>query len=196
MGFAFGITLIAKGRRKMCKKKQLHNFANHSQTEVNITTSIACRKTSHFHRLCLGVLASSVWLDAAAADGCVITEPKKGEPVGQEVQVTGTAKIVPGEHAWLVARRVDFAPRWWPQGPELAVDAKTGEWSGNVVLGGPQDDGWKFDIAVVIVNNKGNAMLDAYRDKAMDTGDWRPIKIQETAAGNYTCQLTVLKKKR
>lgn len=157
-----------------------------------MTTNTAHRKASRFLRLCIGVLASGVWLNASGAQGCTISEPRSGEEVGREIKVTSTAKVAPGEHAWLVARRVDFAPNWWPQGRELEVDAK-GKWSGNAALGGPQDVNWKFDIAVLIVTNEGNERLNAYRAKAMETGDWRPIRIQEMAKGQNACQVTVLK---
>lgn len=151
------------------------------------------RQQIGFIHFLLAILASNIALSAFAAQGCTISEPRNGGQVAREASVSGTANLAPSEYAWLVARRFDFAPNWWPQGRYLDVDARTGEWRGTAVFGGPQDVGWEFDVAVMIVTSEGNQRLLNYREKAIETGDWRPIRIQDLVKGKSPCAVKVRK---
>lgn len=109
-----------------------------------------------------------------------ITSPAKNSSVGREVIVKGTASIPGGHYVWVLVRRKDFKPLWWPQ-REAEVDLTTAEWSAVAFLGGPQDIGWEFDIGAIVVSRKAHAKLRDYWIKAMQSGDWRPIEIPSTA---------------
>jgi hypothetical protein len=104
-----------------------------------------------------------------------IAQPATGSTVDHHVvTVRGAAPGKSNEHVWLLARRKDFAPLWWPQ-REVAVDPQSGRFEGPVTLGGPQDVGWDFDIAAVLADAQAHTQLLDYWKKAMTTGDWRPI---------------------
>src|SRR5437867_1312606 len=77
-----------------------------------------------------------------------ITFPSQGSSVGKEVVVRGTATLPQGQHLWLFARRIDFAPLWWPQ-REVSIDYGKHTWQGTAVFGIPQDVGWDFEIAAI-----------------------------------------------
>lgn len=146
-----------------------------------------------FFRLALAIgLAGLVWLDATAQTVCTIMQPTAGQLVGREIQASGTARVMEGQHAWLVARRSDFYPHWWLQ-RKLQVSERTPDWKSVAVLGGPQDIGWDFDIAVVIVAADGNRRLQEHWEKAVETSDFKPIAIRETVAA--PCTVTVRKNK-
>lgn len=115
-----------------------------------------------------------------------IAAPNDGTNVGRETIVKGTALIPSGHHLWVLARRNDFEPLWWPQ-REAKIEipkpgARTGEWKATAVFGGPQDIGWEFDIGVITVNEEGHAILMEYWKKAMKSGDWKPIEIPNVSS--------------
>lgn len=105
-----------------------------------------------------------------------MAQPTKDSKVGKEVLVRGTASMPNGHYLWVVARRIDFAPLWWPQRP-VPLDSTPQTWQATAVFGGPQDVGWEFDVGVVTVDEEGHRKLMDYWKKAMSTGDWRPIDI-------------------
>ena len=77
-------------------------------------------------------------------------------------------------HVWLLLRREDFEPMWWPQ---KAMLLGAGNFDGNGTAGIAADSGYIFDIGVVAVNSDQHRALEAYRKDAMRTGDWKPIDI-------------------
>lgn len=117
-----------------------------------------------------------------------IIDPRSDSKVGRETTVKGTALLPSGHYLWVLARRSDFKPLWWPQ-REAEVDPKTHKWSATAVFGGPQDIGWDFDIGVITVNAEGHALLRDYWIKAMRTGDWRPIEIPPTSSAPQTLKV-------
>ena len=117
-----------------------------------------------------------------------ITSPKDSSNAGREVVVRGTASIPSGHHLWVLARRKDFKPLWWPQ-REAEIDPKTHEWEATAGLGGEQDIGWYFDIGVITVNANEHQKLMAYWEKAMETGDWKPKKIPPTTSPPRTVKV-------
>lgn len=148
-------------------------------------------KETMFLRLGLALaFGGALSLEAMAQTACAIHQPTAGQQVGREVQATGTARVTAGQHAWLVARRSDFAPHWWLQ-RRLQVSERTPEWRSVAALGVPHDIGWDFDIAVVIVAGDANRRLQEHWDRAIETGDFRPIRIPEAVAA--PCIVTVRK---
>jgi hypothetical protein len=59
---------------------------------------------------------------------------------------------------------------------------KSKSWKVSVNFGNPDDIGWNFDLAVIVVGNSQHALLKNYRINAMKTGDWRPIEMPKLLA--------------
>ena len=128
--------------------------------------------------MALSVTSLGAWHAYAQQEIAVtMTQPTKDNKVGKEVMVRGTASMPNGHYLWVVARRIDFAPLWWPQKPAPVEDPTTQKWQATAVFGGPQDVGWEFDVGVITVNEEGHKKLMDYWKKAMSTGEWRPIEI-------------------
>lgn len=140
----------------------------------------------------IGVILIATIIDAQANEPCAIsiTAPEKNAEVERQTIVKGTAEIPRGNYLWVLVRRSDFRPLWWPQ-REAQIDPKTFQWRAAAVLGGPQDVGWDFDIGVIAVDENGHAFLRNYWINAMKSGDWKPIEIPQTS-----CPPTILKVKK
>jgi len=130
--------------------------------------------------------------ESKEASVVIVTNLQDGSEVGRETTMEGTASIPSGNHLWVLDRRVDFKPLWWPQ-REARIDPKTHKWSATVCFGGPQDINWDFHISVITVNADRHRELMDYWTKAMKTGDWKPIQIPETTS---TPQIIKVKKVR
>lgn len=111
----------------------------------------------------------------AMAQQLKIQEPTAKSEHAREVDVKGSVSP-PTSFVWILARRKDFAPLWWPQ-REAEVDRLSGDWRSSAVLGGPQDVGHDFDIGVAVMDADGHAKLKKYWLNAMQTGAWSPIEI-------------------
>jgi hypothetical protein len=137
----------------------------------------------------LSVLSFAVLTLAAAGQtrstardiAVTITAPRTGATAGREVIVHGTAKMPDGVFLWLLARRTDFEPLWWPQ-RAVKLGPKTGEWAGTATLGNAADVNSDFDVAVITVDAAGNRVLQDYWTKAMTSADWKPIRIPDTTS--------------
>ena len=127
------------------------------------------------------VTATAAQVSSQASSVVTIQAPVDGSGAGAEVTVKGTAKLKPGDFLWLVARRSDFEPVWWPQRP-LALDPKTGQFAGSATLGNVRDVGSQFDIAVITVDAAGNQQLTEYRTNALTTGEYKPTRIPSTTS--------------
>lgn len=110
-----------------------------------------------------------------------ITVPTRdGIQVGEGMTVEGKASIPSGNYLWVLAHRIKGYKRvWWPQN-EAEIDPVTKKWEVRVVFGGPQDIGYDFGIAAIVVNEKEHLKLQDYQDKAMASGKWRPIPMPPT----------------
>lgn len=105
-----------------------------------------------------------------------------GIKVGKEMDVKGTATIPGGNFLWILVHRTKgFKRVWWPQG-EAEVNPKTKEWEFHVVFGGPQDTGYDFEIAAIVVNEKEHSKLLNYWTNAMSSGNWPPIPMPPTVS--------------
>jgi hypothetical protein len=142
------------------------------------------------------LLVCSSWVGASSASGTQveITDPERdGMKVGKDMDVKGTAEIPGGTYLWVLAHRTKgFKKVWWPQN-EAEIDPVTKKWEVFVVFGGPQDIGYDFEIAVIVVDEKENSKLHDYRNKAMATGHWPPIPMPPTADGTAPVIRTVKK---
>jgi len=78
-----------------------------------------------------------------------IRSPNRGERVSESGMVAGTAHLQGDAHLWVLVHRKEVNG-WWPQGAgEIAV--ADSQWSVQVEYGGPDDAGYDFEIAAVIV---------------------------------------------
>lgn len=69
---------------------------------------------------------------------------------------------------------------WWPQG--RTIKSQNGFWNGEVWLGFDKiDDGKNFTIAVIIVNENDNKILEKYETEASKTGKYDPIPFPSNA---------------
>jgi len=110
-----------------------------------------------------------------------ITVPEMdGIKVGMEMDVKGTATIPSGNYLWILAHRIKgFKRVWWPQG-EAEIDPVSKKWEAHAVFGGPQDIGYEFEIAAIVVNESEHSKLQNYWTKAMSSGHWPPIPMPPT----------------
>ena len=95
----------------------------------------------------LSCIESNVIVDKPFEAAIVITSPQRGEECGTNLQVSGTAKIIPGKHLWLFAHRRGLA-KWWPQSGEIIVE-ENGEWVQGAYIGQHQDIGFDFEIKAI-----------------------------------------------
>ncbi len=107
-----------------------------------------------------------------------ITDPiRDGFGVGKTMDVKGTATIPSGNYLWVLVHRVEgFKNVWWPQN-EAEINPITKKWEVHIVFGGLQDIGFDFEIAAIVVDKKEHLKLQEYRNRAMMSGDWRPIPL-------------------
>lgn len=89
-----------------------------------------------------------------------IISPKDGSSFTNTFNVNGIVKNVPEDsHLWLVVRPRE-SNGCWPQRREIIPDEKTGEWNGEVTIGG--DDGKLLDILLVNANAEANKFFNDY----------------------------------
>ena len=132
--------------------------------------------------VCVGVRVQSAEQGAPPAQSVLsILSPADGAVAGREVVVKGRAQLKTGDTAWLLARRQDFDPVWWPQ-RAISVDPRTGEFSVSGTLGEAADVGHGFDVAVVTVDAAGHQLLNDYRTNALTSGEYKPIRLPNTTS--------------
>lgn len=132
--------------------------------------------------------AAATTTGAIACDrvGLHITSPVGAAPVKATEIASGDVSGLPsGAHLWLLARRSDFAPLWWPQ-----REVQGPKWSAEVAFGMRRDAGFEFDLAAVVLDAKEQVRIENYWTNAMNTGDWKPISV------NYVCETTLKVRRR
>jgi hypothetical protein len=113
--------------------------------------------------------------------GLHITSPVGAAPVkATEIASGDVSGLPPGAHVWLLARRSDLAPLWWPQ-----REVQGPKWSAEVAFGMRRDAGFEFDLAAVVLDAKEQVRIENYWTNATNTGDWKPISV------NYVCETTL-----
>ena len=129
----------------------------------------------------LGIILLIVAAGGAQAVSTVaIQAPADGSSAGTEVTIKGNARLKAGEFLWLVARRSDFEPVWWPQ-RGLTPNA-AGDFAATATLGTARDIGYQFDVAVITVDAAGNQQLTDYRTNALTNNDYKPIRLPATTS--------------
>jgi hypothetical protein len=135
-----------------------------------------------FSQLALLLTSAPPPARSSAADCLIqVSEPHPGQGVGRGVVVEGTATLPPNYHLWVFARHESFRPSgWWPQN-ESRVDPDTGKWKVYATIGGPQDIGDDFDVAVAAFASKPHLELQSYLKDARKTGQYPPIEMPAAA---------------
>ena len=95
-----------------------------------------------------------------------ITYPPNGSEVEREVTVRGTSQNIPeGQIIWIVIY-VHEVCRYFPQ--DLPADVRAnGDWESSVIIGVEDDVDKRFDIIVVLVDQKAQDAFNDYLD------DWK-----------------------
>jgi hypothetical protein len=120
-----------------------------------------------------------------------VSAPRHGEAVGRRAMVRGRAAVPPGGRLWLFARRID-QPGWWPQG-EGCIDVRDEEWSQVCKYGEISDVGSKFQMTVLVLDERASARVERWVLRAKETGVAPPIPLPAHVAGCPAVQVTVIK---
>lgn len=104
-----------------------------------------------------------------------ILSPRRGEQVGHAGVVQGRATVPAGAYLWVLAHRKDVNG-WWPQG-DGAVPVANGCWSAQVNYGGPQDAGFQFEIAAVVVTQAVHESWLGWVQSVKNTGLFPPVQL-------------------
>ncbi len=104
-----------------------------------------------------------------------ITSPRHGEGVADAGIVRGYASFSPGAYLWALVRRHDV-DGWWPQG-DGPIPVADGCWSAQVRYGGPEDAGFRFEIAAVVVASTVNDVWIEWVQNVKSTGLFPPVQL-------------------
>ncbi len=104
-----------------------------------------------------------------------ILAPQSGALVADAGMVLGSAVMPSDSYLWVLARRKDF-DGWWPQGTG-AVPVDGNRWRVSVTYGGPQDAGWDFEIAAVIVRQSTHELWTDWVARVTETGLFPPVQL-------------------
>ncbi len=114
-----------------------------------------------------------------------IDQPKQGENVGPDGNVSGRANTAPGTFAWILARKQNING-WWPQSNGALEIKPDGTYSAYVTYGKDGDKG-PFEVSAVIVDSAVNEALNRWVDRANSTGQYPPLRFPNVHDG---CTIT------
>jgi hypothetical protein len=120
-----------------------------------------------------------------------ITNPKEGEGVGADGEVSGKAIIPPGKSLWVFVHRKGLQG-WWPQGGGPA-GLDQGNWQVSVTYGLLRDIGRDFEVVALAVESEANTTLKAWFERADRTGTYSPMDLPTTSANCSIARVTVRK---
>jgi hypothetical protein len=104
-----------------------------------------------------------------------ILAPQSGATVTSVGRLEGSADIPADSFLWVLARRKDF-DGWWPQGTgAVAVDRN--RWSVAVTYGGPQDGGYDFELAALVVRQSTHELWTDWVAQVRETGLFPPVQL-------------------
>jgi len=104
-----------------------------------------------------------------------ILSPGRGEQVAHTGVVQGRAELSADAYVWVLAHRKDVNG-WWPQG-DGPVAVADGRWSAQVNYGGPQDSGFEFELAAVVVTQPVNESWLGWVQSVKNTGLFPPVQL-------------------
>jgi hypothetical protein len=104
-----------------------------------------------------------------------ILHPTAGERVGGGGDVEGSAAVPDGTHLWVLVHRSDL-DGWWPQGAG-PIPIEGGRWRVRVAYGEPQDSGYDFEIAAVVVQQTANELWTGWVERVRETREFPPVRL-------------------
>ncbi len=104
-----------------------------------------------------------------------ILAPQSGATVASVGMVEGSANMPPDSFLWVLARRKDF-PGWWPQGM-ADVPLEGTRWRVSVTYGGPQDKGFDFQLAALVVRQATHELWIDWVARVRETGLFPPVQL-------------------
>ena len=104
-----------------------------------------------------------------------IIGPDDGALVTEFGAVAGSAVLPTDSYLWVLVRRKGF-DGWWPQG-EGAVPVHQGQWQVSVTFGGPQDSGFDFEIAALVVGQSTHEFWTDWVARVKETGLFPPVRL-------------------
>jgi hypothetical protein len=127
--------------------------------------SVRRRLAVHWHRQTHGESGCSV----------EILSPRPGTRVTEIGIVEGRATISSGAHLWVLVHRKDV-DGWWPQG-DGAAPVSGDSWTVQVNYGGPDDVGFQFEVAAVLVTRAVHERWLEWVQAVKDTGEFPPVRL-------------------
>lgn len=124
-----------------------------------------------------------------------ILDPSEGSNVLESIEVSGniSGDIPEGQHMWLLVNPRSAPNQWWPQnGGSIEPDMINHRWYGMARIGGGEgDNGKKFDIAIILVNDGDNQKLNEWVTTTNANQNWPSILIPKSA--KFKDRITVVK---
>jgi hypothetical protein len=104
-----------------------------------------------------------------------ILAPQSGLLVEGAGLVEGSVVLPADAYLWVLVRRKDF-DGWWPQGGG-AVSVDGGRWRVSVNYGGPEDAGFDFEIAGLVVGLSTHELWTDWVARVKETGLFPPVRL-------------------
>lgn len=103
-----------------------------------------------------------------------ILTPQSGDLVSSQGSVEGTVTLPADAYLWVLVHRSDV-DGWWPQGMgPVSIDGN--RWRVSVGYGGPQDAGWDFEIAALVVGETTHELWTDWVARAKEDGRCPPVQ--------------------
>ena len=124
-----------------------------------------------------------------------ITSPQKGDSVGRQGRIRGTAIVPPGMFVWVFAHREGLA-KWWPQsGGAARVKGKNGEWVVLATYGDEKDpSGASFEIKALLLDQKSHDEIVRYVQKSEKENYYPGMELPSPDTGCESEEIIVKKK--
>ncbi len=156
---------VKKGYKKI--QVQKNNFETYNGT-INITAK------NNVSTIYLTLKKDTITISG------MIASPKDNVRVISPVSVSGKVENLTGnDHLWLVVHP-HGTNGWWPQTSEI-IPKHNRNWTGTIRLGGINNKGQKFDIHLVIADNKANDSFNQYLSKGAENNNYPEAPLPEGA---------------
>lgn len=114
-----------------------------------------------------------------AENEVALVAPSAGEEVGGFAIIEGTARVNDDSFVWVMAHRKDLQDQWWPQDePKVTGD----QWKAIANIGGPQDIGHEFEIAVATFGPEVKEAIDRYFEIGREFNRWLPMSFPKATS--------------
>jgi hypothetical protein len=139
---------------------------------------VAIAVTAMFMGLpCINGQGTSIPFDAdfiSPANSTIVSTPIVSTPVSITFRIMGEAP--PNQYIWILVNPYSAPGKYWPQGDNHTMSIH-GEYPWTVNLGGENDSGKKFDIHLVLVDNKTDQKFVDWAVEGNRTGIYSGLEI-------------------